>query len=619
MKLSTRLLAISCVLISFQVIAVVGMVKLTTEQPFSRPYFATPVTNLADPVDPLVDHVVVFVFDGARYDMMMNETGAPTLKKLRDEGVLYANHETNYPSYSRPSYATIGTGTYSYEHQVLENSMKILPATETIFEVIQDEGLTSATLAFSWYRELFGPWVDTIIENNSVKGYAETQEYSKQLQNLLQTPTSFPNLTFVHMLETDDVGHAHGGLSPQVMEAVTHEDTVVRDFLTTLQNTPLLSGNTAIIVTADHGMTDSDGGSGNGWGSHGMSSEAELHVPLFMWGPSIKQGAVVTTPSNHIDVAETIAYLLGTRVPKDSSGTVLFDAFTGAGEVTNQRQNLYLHQLTYRNLAKIDRVQESSWQLADARVEMLLKEKTTKEKRAEADAILVSDAADRQEKLESLEESTDLALEVLWTAQVSRRGTWQLIPYLFLMFISIFAMLLLLKGEGEGVSFATINFKDKNFIFAMATVGAMVIGLLPLKYHANSIASAGLSPLAMTPLTLALVNGLVPLIVLIGAALVMGKDGEEKLALVGIVTLIANFTSASLGIGYQAYHFGLTSLIYPFSDVNAIMLAYHYIPSLVTFGLFLLIFIVGKVYLHHKGSTPVEKSTQKLPEVTSEN
>ncbi|MHA1730474.1 MAG: alkaline phosphatase family protein [Promethearchaeota archaeon] len=607
MKLSSRLMAVTCVLVTFQLVAVVGLAKTLNDDPFVRPYFATPVTDLGTPVEPLADHVVVFVFDGARYDVLMNETVAPNLKRLRDGGVVYTDHRTNYPSVSRPSYATLGTGNFPYQHQIVSNEIDIHPATETIFNVTRGAGMTSAAIAFSWYRDLFGPWLDQWIGNDSLQGYEETKAYSAELQKLVQSPATFPNLTFVHFLETDEVGHAHGGLSPQAREAATHEDAAVGDFLDALAATPLLSSRTAVIVTCDHGMTDSDEGSGLGKGTHGLSSDAETHVPLFIWGPGVKQGVEVSAPSNHVDLAETIAYILGTRVPADSAGTVLFDAFSGAGEADNARENVYLHHLVYRNLAQLDRLQASNWRLSRARLEMVLLEETPDQERAEADALLASDSPTRQDDLRALAEKTHGAYEAVWRAQAARLGTWQLVPFLLLVLTSIVVTLAVLKGESEKVSFATMNLKNPKFLFTLASVGATVAILVPCKYHARAIVGAGIWPLVDTaPLVGATLNVGIPLLALFGVALWKGRDGEEKLAMVGLAALVANLASVTVGVGIQAYHYGITGTIAPFDDLLGVMLGYYYLTGLLFFVTFFLAFVVGKLAMSRAGKSRAE-------------
>ena len=79
--------------------------------------------------------------------------------------------------------------------------------------------------------------------------------------------------------------------------------------------------STLIVVTGDHGMSN--------LGSHGGSSKEEIQSPLLIisneWRHQahVKSLPVPMAPLRHvqqIDVAPTLAYLLGVAVPEGSKG-----------------------------------------------------------------------------------------------------------------------------------------------------------------------------------------------------------------------------------------------------------------------------------------------------------
>jgi arylsulfatase A-like enzyme len=64
---------------------------------------------------------------------------------------------------------------------------------------------------------------------------------------------------------------------------------------------------------------------GGNRGMHGSFSPRDVHNTLVAAGPSFKAGLVSTTPSGNVDLAPTVAYLLGTRMPA-ADGRVLAEA-----------------------------------------------------------------------------------------------------------------------------------------------------------------------------------------------------------------------------------------------------------------------------------------------------
>ncbi len=60
-------------------------------------------------------------------------------------------------------------------------------------------------------------------------------------------------------------------------------------------------------------------------GMHGSFSPIDVHNTLLAYGPSFKGGFVDSNPSGNVDVAPTVAYLLGTKLPQ-ADGRVLLEA-----------------------------------------------------------------------------------------------------------------------------------------------------------------------------------------------------------------------------------------------------------------------------------------------------
>jgi len=62
-------------------------------------------------------------------------------------------------------------------------------------------------------------------------------------------------------------------------------------------------------------------------GMHGSFSPIDVHNTLLAYGPSFQSGATINNPSGNVDVAPTVAYVLGASMPQ-ADGRVLYEALT---------------------------------------------------------------------------------------------------------------------------------------------------------------------------------------------------------------------------------------------------------------------------------------------------
>ena len=97
------------------------------------------------------------------------------------------------------------------------------------------------------------------------------------------------------------------GYADVARRIAAHLDRIVR----------LLPAGTTVVLTSDHGATDS--------GGHGGGSDAETVVPLFAFGAGIAAGARANI--NQIDLAPTLSCLLGLPFPAASLGRPAVELF----------------------------------------------------------------------------------------------------------------------------------------------------------------------------------------------------------------------------------------------------------------------------------------------------
>ena len=247
-----------------------------------------------------VKHVLLVSIDGFRPDFYKNQSWpAPTLQRLKNEGVYADGVRSVFPSVTYPSHTTLVTGALPARHGIYynvpygekkghwywEESYIKIP---TLWDAVRKAGLTSG--AVMWPVTVGAP-----IDYNFPVRRADNDENTDQLQVTLPyitpagliddiqknatgplAPKSFsneqmdktigqmaayilktykPNLMAVHFLGADHAEHATGREGEPVRHAVAIVDSMINELLTTIKNAGL-ENSTAIIITGDHGFVN---------------------------------------------------------------------------------------------------------------------------------------------------------------------------------------------------------------------------------------------------------------------------------------------------------------------------------------------------------------------------
>ena len=167
-------------------------------------------------------------------------------------------------------------------------------------------------------RIIFYLRAETLVDETRVKRLAE---------RLRKGPP--PDFLVLHLVGLDHAGHRHGvksaGYADIARRTVAHIENIVR----------LLPPDTVVLLTSDHGATDS--------GGHGGASEVETTAPLFAFGPGIVAGARVNI--NQIDLAPTLSCLMGLPFPTTSLGRPAVELFDEPAPARLERLRAGLSQV----------------------------------------------------------------------------------------------------------------------------------------------------------------------------------------------------------------------------------------------------------------------------------
>ena len=285
--------------------------------------FAQTAPIVADPHTPrLTDRVVLITIDG----LGIAESRLPFLDELRGHGVA-AVAAVPYPTISRPNYVTILTGVPPEDSGVRANRVRIPVAVDSVMDRVQAAHLRVATTGdFGMMPSLFARhtrslsdigWIEMgnrIAPPSPITWPVDEARRAPSLEALAPIISDLASEDFafvpVLVLDVDRAGHAHG-VGTEYRAAATAVDQMIRAAVAKID-----LAHTTVIITADHGHVTP--------GGHGGPEPEVSHVPLILVGKGIRAGAKID--AHLIDVAPTVAALLGVPAPGHAEGHTLVDA-----------------------------------------------------------------------------------------------------------------------------------------------------------------------------------------------------------------------------------------------------------------------------------------------------
>jgi len=263
----------------------------------------------------LTKRLVFVLMDGLRLDTSLQSEIMPTLNDLRQKGA-WATMHSQPPSYSQPAYTVLMTGAspelsdgpiFNLDYDAIR-----VWTQDNVFAAAHRAGVKTAVAGYYWFERLIpAETVDVHFYTAGEDRVADEQVVAAALPWLLSKDFQF---ILIHLDQVDYAGHHEGGPSDERwMAAAQRVDHLLNQIVATLN----LSQDT-LLVCSDHGHID-DGG-------HGGHETVVLREPFLLIGAGIKPGHYEDI--QQVDVAPTIAALLGINLPASSQGRVLTEMLT---------------------------------------------------------------------------------------------------------------------------------------------------------------------------------------------------------------------------------------------------------------------------------------------------
>ena len=259
---------------------------------------------------PMTRKVVFVLIDALREDTSRKTDVMPFLNELRGQGA-WATMHSRTPSFSDPAWTALLTGAWPD----INDGQPLNPpdishvrafTQDDIFAAADRAGLRTAVSGFIWFEGmLVNSGVDAGFYTPGEDDAADRQVVDAALPWL----TEDYQLILIHIDQVDYAGHHEGGpLDPRWDAAAERSDELLREIVSQLD----LKQDT-VIVLSDHGQIDR--------GGHGGQDPVTLVEPFVMVGAGVRPGPYPDIQM--VDVAPTVAALLGVNIPATSQGHVL--------------------------------------------------------------------------------------------------------------------------------------------------------------------------------------------------------------------------------------------------------------------------------------------------------
>jgi len=274
---------------------------------------------------PLLNKVIIITFDGTRADAFWKH--ADFIIAHKNEGTWAKRIVCTYPTVTYPNHVSLFTGTWPQYHGTESNpteyrSVQFMlrvyrePKAQDIFTVAENYEIATAIFtAPQTLAQILGGSA-TYRYSGGAGGEVVSEAINFMISNKA-TIESKGLLAFIHIVDTDDIMHQYGTDSVQYFSAIKGAADLVGQIYDVIHDLGW-ENDTAIIVTADHGATDRR--------HYGVWPVMVADTPLWLWGRAFKKNYELGG-GRIIDIAPTVAYILGIPPPAQSKGIVLYSAF----------------------------------------------------------------------------------------------------------------------------------------------------------------------------------------------------------------------------------------------------------------------------------------------------
>jgi arylsulfatase A-like enzyme len=311
---------------SFRLLLIALLATACTRAPREETHAGAPVILIS--IDTLrADHLPAYGYSAV---------ATPAIDALRRDAILYT-HAWSHCPLTLPSHVSMLTGLLPTEHHVRNNAGYVYDATRhaSIAQLLHARGYETGGAVSSYvlrretgFGAMFDWFDDAIPVSGGAVSFVQHQrsgaDTTAAALRWLEPRRERPFFLFLHLYEPhtpyDPPEPFRSRYTNRYDGEIARADQLVGDFLARLKALGLYD-RALIILTSDHG----EGLGDHGEDQHGILLYREtIRVPLLVKLPrSARHGETVAAPAAHIDLAPTIATLMGIETPQEMRGASL--------------------------------------------------------------------------------------------------------------------------------------------------------------------------------------------------------------------------------------------------------------------------------------------------------
>ncbi|XP_010120629.1 PREDICTED: GPI ethanolamine phosphate transferase 2, partial [Chlamydotis macqueenii] len=288
------------------------------------------VSNWTKIPSPLFKKVVIMLIDGLRGDFVFGSKGKqfmPYTTQVVEKGTSYSFiAEANPPTVTMPRIKALMTGSIPGFIDVIVNLNSPALLDDNLIWQAKTAGKRIIFYGDDTWVKLFPKHFVEYDGTTSffVSDFTEVDDnVTRHLDRVLKREDW--DLLILHYLGLDHIGHMSGPSSPLVGPKLREMDNILKKIhISLLSKEEAASLPNLLVVCGDHGMSET--------GSHGGSSEGEVHTPLlFISSTFEKRSGPLTQPElvHQTDLASTLAVGLGLPISRNSVGNLILPVVGG--------------------------------------------------------------------------------------------------------------------------------------------------------------------------------------------------------------------------------------------------------------------------------------------------
>lgn len=261
------------------------------------------------PLAPLARHVLLVVLDGLRHDYAADPAMAPGFaRRMREDA--HADVWAGRVTMTSSAVLSLGTGQRGTFANIVLNLNAARARHDDLLARLRASGLRAALAGDEVWAQTFGDFDAQVVDERGLSLKTDDSPAILAAAERLARTEPRPALLVAHFVAPDHMAHAYRADSATYREHLRALDASLEALYARLPS------DWTVVALSDHAALAN--------GQHGTDAPEMRLTPLVAFGPGVRAGAA-SRPLEQVDVAPTLATLLGVPVPVHGRGTPATD------------------------------------------------------------------------------------------------------------------------------------------------------------------------------------------------------------------------------------------------------------------------------------------------------